>query len=82
MAVRNFDNIGYVVIPIIEVAVRSITGSAGRGPNNVVQSLDPKRSSRSMENTASSRVDLSIDRDKNDESRKVENFEDGCFPAF
>ena len=32
--------------------------------------------------TASSRADLNIDQDRNDETRNVENFEEGDFPAL
>ena len=31
---------GNVVIPRVEVAVRSITGSSGQGPSGVVQNAD------------------------------------------
>ena len=32
--------------------------------------------------SASSRLDLNINQDKNDETRNEENFEDGDFPAL
>ena len=73
----------FVVIARVEVTVRSITGSSGRGLNSVVQNQDPKGFSASMEDTllmmASSRTDLNINRNRNDEARFSENFEDGDF---
>ena len=70
-----------VVTPRIEKAVRSITGSSGRGPNSVAQNPDQRGFSGNMEETplttASSRADLNIDQDGNDETCSVEHFEDG-----
>ena len=75
-----------VVIPRVEKAVRSIAQSSGRGRSSVVQKPDRWDSTGSTENTplmsASSRIDSNIDPDRNDETRNVENFEDGCFPAL
>ena len=79
----SMDN---VVTHRVEMAVRFITGLSGRGTNSVVENLDHWDFSGNMENTplktASSRVDLNIDQDRNDETRNVENFEDGDVPAF
>ena len=70
-----------VVIPRVEMAVRSITESSGREPSSMVQNPDQRDFSGNTENTplmsASSWVDLNIDQDRNDETRNVENFEDG-----
>ena len=75
-----------VVIPRVEMAVRSITVSSGRGPSNVVQNPDRRDFTGHTENTplmwASSRIDLNVDQDGNDETRNVENFENGDFPAL
>ena len=75
-----------VVIPQVEMAVRSITVSSGRGPSNVVQSIDRMDFTGNTENTAlmsaTSWIDLNVDQDGNDETRNVENFEDGDFPAL
>ena len=75
-----------VVIPRVELAVRSITESSGRRPSNVVQNPDRRDFTGNSENTplmsASSRMDLNVDQDKNDETRIVESFKDGDFPAL
>ena len=75
-----------VVIPRVEIAVRSITGSSGHGRNSVVQNPDRRDFTGSKENTplmsASSRLDLSIDQGGIDETRDIGNFEKGEFPAL
>ena len=75
-----------VVIPRVEMAVRSITGSSRHGPNSVVQNSDRKDFTGNTENTplmsTSSRLDLNIDYGRIDETRHVENFEDGDFSAL
>ena len=75
-----------MVIPRVEKPVISIIWSSARGPNSVVQNHDQRDFSGNMENTllmtASSRTDLSINQDGNDEIRNGENFEDGDFPAL
>ena len=67
------------------MAVRSITESSGSGPNNMVQNPDQRDFSDKTEKTslisASSRVDLNIEQNRNDDTRNVENFEDGDFLA-
>ena len=80
--------INYVVLPRVEMAVRSITGSSGNGPNStnsIVQHPDRRDFTRNTENTplrsASSRLDLNIDQDIIDETRDIDNSEDGDFPA-
>ena len=51
----------------------------------MVQNPDQKDFSGNTEKTplmlASSRVDLNIDKNRNDETRNVENFEDRDFPG-
>ena len=68
------------------MAVRSVTGSSGRGPNSVALNLNRRDFSGNTENTplmsASSLVDLSIDQHRNDENCNIENFEDVDFPAL
>ena len=69
----------YVVIPRVEMAVRSIIESSVRGLNSKIQNLDQRDFSGNTENTpiisASSRVELNIDQDRNDGNHNVENFE-------
>ena len=75
-----------MVIPRVEMAGRSITGSSGHGHNCVVQNSDRRDFTWITVNTpllsAYSRLDLNIDQDRIDESRDVENFEDGDFSAL
>ena len=75
-----------VVIPPVEMAVRSITGSSRHGPNSVVQNPDRSDFTENTENTplmsASSRLDLNIDQDSIDETRDIENLKDDNFPAL
>ena len=75
-----------VVIPIAELAVRSVIESSGRGPNSMAQNPDQRDFSGNTENTplmsALSRVDLNNDQDRNNKTRNVENFEDGDFPVL
>ena len=77
-----------MVIPRVKMAVRSITESSRRGPNSVVQnpnhwvSLGILKTLRTPLMSASSRIDLNVHQDRNDETRNVENFEDGNFPAL
>ena len=75
-----------VVILRFELAVWSITGSSGHGPNIVVQHADRRDFMRKTENTrimsASSRLDLNNDQVRIDETRDFENLEDGAFLAL
>ena len=75
-----------VVMPRVEMAVRSIIGSSGQGSSRVVQNPDRRDSTGNTENTprmsASSRSDVNVDQDKDEETRNVENFEEGDFPAL
>ena len=68
-----------VVIPRVELAVRSLTESLGRGLSSVVRNPHQRVFSGNTGNTplmsASSRVDLNLDQDKNDDTRNVENFD-------
>ena len=74
-----------VTIPRVEIAVRSVTESAGQEPNSVVQNAGQRDFSGNREDTplmwASNRLDSSFDQDRNDETRNVDSFEDGNFPA-
>ena len=74
-----------LLIPRVEILLRSVIESQGRGPNSKVQNTDKGDFSRDTENTplmsASSLLDLHIDQDRNYETLNVENFEDGNFPA-
>ena len=67
-----------VVIPRVEMAVRSITGSLGQRPSSVVQSPDRRDFTGNTENvplmSASSLLDLNVDQDRDDETRNVKNF--------
>ena len=75
-----------LVIPRVEITVRSITGSSGRGPSSVVQNPGRRDFIGNTGNTplmsTSSRIDLNFDQDRNYETSNVENFQDGDFPAF
>ena len=75
-----------VAIPRVEMAVMSIAEESRRGLNSVVSNPYQRDVSGNMESTAlmtaSSRTDLNIDQDRNDETGSVENFEDGDFPAL
>ena len=74
-----------VVIPRVEMAVRSVTGSSGSGPNSIVQNPDRRDFTGNTEKTplrsASSRLDSNIEQDEIDETRDIDNSEDGDFPA-
>ena len=74
------------LIPRIEMAVKSITGSSGDGPNSEVQNPDPTDFLGNAANfplmSASSRLELNTNQDRNGETHKEENFEDGDFPAL
>ena len=75
-----------VVFPRVEMDVRSITGSLGHGTDSVVPNPDWRDFTGNTENTrlmsASSRLDLYMDQVRIDETRDIENFEDGDFPAL
>ena len=75
-----------VVIPRAEMAVRSFTGSTGRGPYSLIQNLDHRDFTGNTKNTplmsASSRLDLNIDQDRINETRGIQNFELRDFPAL
>ena len=75
-----------VIIPRVEIVVRPITESSGRGPSSVVQNPDQTDFTGITENppliSAASRIDLNVDQDRNDETRKVKNFKDGDFSAL
>ena len=74
-----------VVIPRVEMAKKSIKGSSGNGPKCIVQNPDRRDFTGKTEITqlrpASSRLDLKIEQDGIDETRDVDNSEDGDFPA-
>ena len=74
-----------VVIPRVDNAVRSITGLTGIGHNSIVQNPDRRNFTGNTENTplrsASSQLDLNNDQDLIDETRDINNSEDGDFPA-
>ena len=60
-------------------------GSSGNGPNSIVQNPHRRDFTGNTEKTpvgaASSRLDLNIDQDIKDETRDIDNSEDGDFPA-
>ena len=81
-AVMNVENrmhdailtaIDNVVIPRVELAVKSITGSAGHGTSSEVQNLDLRDFLGNIRNTpvmsASSRLDLDNELNRNEETR-------------
>ena len=67
------------------MALRSITGSSGNGPNIAVHNSDRKNFTGNTENTPlrsiSSRLDLNIYEDLIDEIRDIDISEDGNFPT-
>ena len=73
-AIDNF------VIPSVEMAVKSITGSARHGTSSEVQNPDRRYFVGNIRDTplmsASRRLDLDIDLNKNDETRNDEVFDD------
>ena len=75
-----------MVIPRVETAVRSITGSTGHGPISDVQNSDRRDFIGNAGNTplmsAFSRSDLNTNQNRYDETRSEEDFEDGDFPAL
>ena len=75
-----------VLIPRVEMAVRSITGSSSQGPRSVVQKPARRYFTGNTENallmSASSQLDKNDDQGRFDETRINGNLEDGNFPAF
>ena len=71
-----------MVIPLVEMAVWSFTGSSGNGPNSKVQNADRRDFTANTENTpvksASNRLDSNIEQDEIDETRDIDNSD---FPA-
>ena len=74
-----------VVIPRVEMAVISSTGSSRNGPNSIVHNPEWRNFTGNTENTplksASSRLDLKIDQDVIDENRDIYSSVDDHFPA-
>ena len=74
-----------MVIPRVEMAVRSITGSSGNRPNSIGQNPDRRDFTGNTKTTplrsTSSQLDLNIDQDIIDETRDIDNSEDGDFLA-
>ena len=74
-----------VVIPRVEMAVKSFTSSTGNGTNSEVQHPERREFLGNLRNTplmsASSRLDLDNELHENDETRNDE-VEDGDFPAL
>ena len=72
-----------MIIPRVEMTVKSITGSSRHGPISEVQNLDRKDLLGNAGNTplklGSRRLDLNTNQDRKDEIRNEENFEDGDF---
>ena len=73
-----------MVIPRVEMAVRSFTGSSGSGPKSLVQNPDRIDFTDNTANTPlrsdSSRLELNIEQDEIDEAGVIDKFEDGDFP--
>ena len=74
------------IIPRVETAVRSITGSTVHGPVSDDQNPDRRVFLGNAGNTplisAFSRLDLNINQNRNHEIRNDEDFEDSDFPAL
>ena len=75
-----------MIIPRIEMAVRSIIRSSGQGPRSVVQHPDQTIFTGNTENTplrsAYGRRDLNIGHDRNDETCNVQSLEVGELPVL
>ena len=75
-----------VVIPRVHMAVRSITESSERDPCSMVRNSDQREFTGNTENTplmsASNRILLNVNQDRNDETPNVENIEIGDFLAL
>ena len=75
----------YVVIPRVEMAVRSITGASGNEPSNIFQKPDRSDFAGNTKTTplksASSRLDSKIEQDEVDDTHDFGNSEDDDFPA-
>ena len=69
-----FTAMDKVIIPRVEMAVRSITGSSGRGHNSVVKNPNRGDFTRNTENTplisaSSRRLDINVNQNRFDETR-------------
>ena len=86
MHVASLTAIDNVVLPRVEMAAKSITGSTGHGINSEVQNPDRRDFLGNIRNTplisTSSRLNLSNELDRNDKTRNDEDFEDGDLPAL
>ena len=75
-----------ILVPRVEITMRPITSLTGRGPYSDLQNPERRDFLRNASNTplmsASCRLDLNTNQDKNDETRNEENFEDGDCPAL
>ena len=75
-----------MVIPRVEMAVRSMAGSSGHRPNSVIQNPDRRdftvNTGKTPLMSTSRRLHFNIDQNGYDETRDVENFEDGDFLAL
>ena len=75
-----------LVLPRVELAVKSITGSTEHGTKSEVQNRDRRDFLGNNRNTslmsASSRLDLDNELNRNDEIRNNGDFEEGYFPAI
>ena len=73
-------------MPRVKMAKRSLTVSIGHGPNSDIESPDLRDFLGNAGNTpltsASSRLDLNINQDRNDATRDEEDVDDGEFPAL
>ena len=74
-----------VVIPRVEMVVKSITGASGNGPNSIIQNSDRRYFTRSTENTplrsATGWLDSNIEQYELDETLDFDNSEDSNFLA-
>ena len=72
-----------VVISLVERAVKSIIGSSGHGPSSVAQNPDWRDFTSKTENTplvsASSRLVLKVDQNRNDETGNDETSKMAAF---
>ena len=75
-----------VVKARVEMDVRSITDSPGRGPSSVVQNPDRRvfavNTGDNQLMSTSRGTDVNVDQSKKDKTPNVRNFEDGDYPAL
>ena len=78
---KTLPVIDNIIKPRFELIVRSITESTGQRPQHPYQRHFSENTETTVLMSASSRIGLNTNQDGKDETRNVENSEDGKFPA-